>query len=107
MVFVDAQASVTVPPGCTAEALELNSMAGVPSEFVGGSLVPVGSLLGCETLIEALRVMLPPDPVQVSVYVAFDVGCTPWLPLTGLLPPQDPDAEHDVALLLDQFSVEP
>jgi hypothetical protein len=34
--------------------------------------------------------------------VAFEEGCTDWLPEVGLLPPQEPEAEHDVALLLDQ-----
>jgi hypothetical protein len=34
--------------------------------------------------------------------VAFEEGCIDWLPEVGLLPPQDPEAEHDVALLLDQ-----
>lgn len=108
MALLDAQERVTNDPGCTVEALELSWIAGVPSGFDGGS--SGGSSVGCETVetvTVALRVTLPPDPVHVIVYVAFEAGCTPWLPLSGLLPLQAPAAEHELALLLDQLTVDP
>jgi hypothetical protein len=47
----------------------------------------------------------PPSPVHVSMYVAFDVGETDWLPESALLPLQLPDAAHEFAFVEDQDSV--
>lgn len=34
--------------------------------------------------------------------MAFEEGCIVWLPDVGLLPPHDPEAEHELAWLLVQ-----
>lgn len=49
--------------------------------------------------------MLPPLPVQVSVYVVLDVGETDCVPLVALVPVQPFDAVHDVAFVVDQVRV--
>jgi hypothetical protein len=76
-----AQERVTAAPRCTTGALAFSSTAGDPSGSAGGFTggLPAG-LEPFETLTEALRVMLPPDPVHVSWYVALESGCTPVLP---------------------------
>lgn len=58
------------------------------------------------TETKALRVVVPPVPVQFnSKVVPDDIGPTIWLPDNDLLPLHPPVAEHDVALELDQVKV--
>lgn len=50
---------------------------------------------------------LPPAPMQVNVKVAFAVSePVDSEPVTAFVPDQAPEAEHAVALLADQVSVE-
>jgi len=58
------------------------------------------------TVTVALLLVVPPVPVQASVYVVVAVGETVALPLVPLLPLQPPDAVHELAFVLDHVSVE-
>ena len=60
---------------------------------------------GLPTVTVTERVVVPPAPVQASVYVAVAVGETPWVPAMPLLPLQAPEAVQLVALVLDHVSV--
>ena len=53
----------------------------------------------------AVFVTVPPGPVAVSVYVVVEAGLTLAVPDAGLLP-TPLSIEIDVALVLDQASVE-
>jgi hypothetical protein len=51
------------------------------------------------TVTVAERAVLPPDPVQVRVYIDVAVkGPTVWLPVVALFPDQAPVPAHEVAL---------
>ncbi len=58
------------------------------------------------TVTTTVPLALPPTPLQFSVNVrsavSDDMVCEP---LIALLPDQSPAAEHELALLLDQFRV--
>ncbi len=50
------------------------------------------------TVTVAERAVLPPDPVQVRVYIDVAVkGPTVWLPVVALFPDQAPVPAHEVA----------
>jgi hypothetical protein len=52
------------------------------------------------TVTVAERAVLPPDPVQVRVYIDVAVkGPTVWLPVVALFPDHAPVPAHEVALL--------
>ena len=93
VAFVVVQASVALPPCTTFVGVAVRSSVGAG---VGGVTV---------TVVVALAV--PPGPLQLSTNTELCVrALVTWLPEVALLPDQAPDATHDVALLLDQASVE-
>ena len=51
-------------------------------------------------------VVVPPEPVQASVYDVVELGATLALPAVDIVPDQPPDARQLVAPLVDQPSVE-
>ena len=59
------------------------------------------------TVTVADCIAVPPEPVQVSEYVAFAVrGPVLWDPEVAFVPDQAPDAVHELALVEPQESVE-
>jgi hypothetical protein len=81
-------------------------------------LLPLGTVLGfaaiftvgdgwvTETVADCAPV--PPEPLQLSVKVAFAVSAPVGdEPLTALAPDQAPEAVQDVALVADHDNVEP
>ncbi len=92
VALVDVQVKVELPPLATVLGLALMPTVGVRC----GLTVTV---VDCAAL--------PPLPVQVSPYVALAVSApVDCEPLIALPPDHAPDAEHDVALVADQVSVE-
>lgn len=85
------QSSVKELPTVTVPALAVR-------EIVGG---------GALTVTEAVREVVPPAPVQLSVNVAEPAATAAmfWLPEVALLPLHPPDAVQEMALAADQFSV--
>jgi hypothetical protein len=79
----------------------------LPLATVLGLALRLTVALGCAlTVTVADCAALPPAPLQVKVYVALAVRApVDCEPLTGLLPDHAPEAEHEVALLADQFNV--
>lgn len=68
-------------------------------------LVPVG-VGAAPTVTVADFVTLPPEPLQVRMYVLVEVsGPVLWLPDTGFEPDQTPDAVHVVAFVEDHVRV--
>ena len=57
-----------------------------------------------ETVIVTLLATVPPDPVQVNVYVVVVFGETLCAPLVALVPVQPPEAEQELALVDDHES---
>src|SRR2546425_11709323 len=59
------------------------------------------------TVMVTERAVVPPGPLQVSVYVQAPaaVEATPCLPLSGRAPSQPPVAVHAVAFVVDHLSV--
>jgi hypothetical protein len=49
--------------------------------------------------------VLPPEPVQLRLYVVLPVGDTLKVPLAGSVPAQPPDASHEVELVDDHCKV--
>lgn len=83
------------------------SVAALPLAMVLGLALKLTVAPGCAlTVTVADCAALPPAPLQLKVYVALavrvPVDCEP---LTGLLPDHAPEAEHEVALIADQFNV--
>jgi len=75
---------------------------------VGATLIDTTGCGGAFAVTETLLVMVPPPPVQASVYVVEPVvvGVTGCEPLTDLEPVHPPLAEQEVLLVADQESVE-
>jgi hypothetical protein len=93
VAFVEDQLSVDVPLVVTVDGL-------AESETVTGS--------GTEdTVMVSELFLLPPAPVQASVYVVLAVsGPTPWEPEIDFVPDHPPEAEQDVAFVEDQLRVD-
>jgi hypothetical protein len=92
VALADDQVNMELPPLVTVLGLAL--------------MVTVGA--GEVTVTVADCAALPPVPVQVSVYVAFAVSApVESEPLVPLAPDQAPAAVQEVALVVDQFKVEP
>jgi len=104
-------ASVPVQPPLAVHDVELVldqvSVELAPAVIVAGFAVnvTVGAVEGL-TVTVADAIPVPPVPAQDSVYVVVAVGDTTWVPLVASAPVQPPDAVHEVALVLDQVSVE-
>jgi hypothetical protein len=75
--------------------------------LVGFALKLTVGLAGADTLTVTDRLALPPEPVQVSVYVVVALSALVLqLPLVDSLPVHPPEALQLVALLEDQLSME-
>jgi hypothetical protein len=98
------------PPDAAQEVAlvaDQDNVALLPLAMVLGlaAIVTVGAGEVTDTVADWTAV--PPEPLQVSVYVALAVNapvvCTPLVPL---LPDQAPEPTQEVALVADQLSVE-
>jgi hypothetical protein len=84
-----------------------DSIAALPLITVLGVALRVTVGAGELTVTVADCAAAPPEPVQLSVYVAFAVrAAVDCDPLTAMLPDQPPDAVQAVALVLAQVNVE-
>ena len=83
------------------EEPEVMEVGEAERESVGG-----GVTIGAVTTTLTDLFILPPAPVQVSVYVEFVVGVTICVPEVVLVLDQAPLAVQDVALVEDQVRVE-
>ncbi|HKW84378.1 MAG TPA: hypothetical protein VJN68_11565 [Burkholderiaceae bacterium] len=93
VALVDDQLSVLLPPLTT-------DVGEAAMDTVG-----VGVELRIETVVLAVAVV-PPEPLQVNVYVVADVSAPVLaVPDVPLLPLHPPDAVHDVAFVDDHDSV--
>ena len=68
--------------------------------------VTVGA--GTTVTVAVAALLVPPVPVQVKEYEAVEVSApVPWVPLVAFVPPQPPEALHEVAFVELHASVEP
>jgi hypothetical protein len=92
VALVDDQVIVELPPLGTELGLTLRLTVGVDDV--------TETMADCEAL--------PPEPVQVKVYVELlDRAPVDCEPVIGLVPVQSPDAVQEVAFVADQLKVEP
>jgi hypothetical protein len=92
VAFDEVQVSVLVPPLLT--------------DVGDADSVTVGAGVGVDTDTEAVRCVVPPAPVQLSVYDALAVSAPVlWEPEVAFDPLQQPEAVQDVAFEVDHVSV--
>jgi hypothetical protein len=92
------QESVLLPPDCTEVGLAVRFIVGA----AGGGVPPEVTVV---TVVEPLS--LPPAPEHASVNVRVAVSEPVLsLPESALFPDQAPEAEHEVAFVVDQLRVE-
>jgi hypothetical protein len=91
LAFVEVQLRLVLPPLVTLVELALKLTVGADADTV--------TVADC--------VALPPDPVQVSMYLVVDVRDDVLVePFIASLPAQPPDAEQEVAFVELQFKVD-